>query len=78
MSRIRWAVLGVAVALLTGPSSTLPVAGREVPSLEGSWEVTAVQRAGESDPHQVGAQLTFAGNNVKFQPKVEQFVDGTS
>ena len=79
MSRIRLAVLGVAVALLIGcRSSNQPADGGEAISLEGSWEVTSVQRDGEPDPFQVGAQMTFTGNEVKFLPKTVQFVDGTS
>jgi hypothetical protein len=37
-----------------------------------------VQRDEEPDLLQVGAQMTFTGNEVKFQPKAVQFVDGTS
>jgi hypothetical protein len=77
MSRNRFAVLGVAVALLVGCGSSTPDSG-EAESLRGSWEVTSVQRDGEPDLLQVGAQMTFTGNEVKFQPKAVQFVDGTS
>jgi hypothetical protein len=79
MSRIQLAVLGVAVALLIGcRSSNQPADGREAESLQGSWEVTSVQRDREPDWLQVGAQMIFTGNEVKFQPKAVQFVDGTS
>src|SRR5262249_11754005 len=79
MSRNRLAVLGVTVALLIGwGSSTHPTDGGEAEFLQGSWEVTSVQRDGEPDPLQVGAQMTFTSNEVKFQPKAVQFVDGTS
>ena len=77
MSRIRLAVLGVAVALLTGSMSTYQRAD-VAESLEGSWEVSLVQRDGEPDSLQVGAQMTFTGNKVTFRPKAVQFVDGTS
>jgi len=77
MSRNRSAVLGVVVALLVGCRSSTPDGG-EAESLQGSWEVTSVQRDGEPDPLQVGAQLTFTGNEVAFQPKAVQFLDGTS
>ena len=46
--------------------------------LEGTWEVTSVQRDGEPDPLQVGAQVAFTVNAVAFQPKVVQILDGTS
>ena len=77
MSRNRLAVLGVAVTLLVGCKSSTPDGG-EPESLQGSWEVTSVQRDGEPDLLQVGAQMTFTGNEVKFHPKAAQFVDGTS
>ena len=79
MSRIRLVVLGVAVALLTGSMNTYqPTDGGEAESLEGSWEVTSVQRDGEPDSLQVGAQMIFTGIEATFQPKAVQFVDGTS
>jgi hypothetical protein len=75
------------VALLVGcRSSNQPAAGGEAESLDGSWEaesldgsweVTSVQRDGEPDLLQVGARLTFTGNEVHFQPKTVQFADGT-
>ena len=81
MCRFRLAVLGVAVALLMGcRSSNPPAPGREAEaeSLEGSWEVTSVQRGGEPDLLQVGARLTFTAHEVQFQPKAVQIADGTS
>ena len=80
MSRIRLAVLGIAVGLLIGcRSGNQPADGGDAESLEGSsWEVTSVQRDREPDWLQVGAQMIFTGNEVKFQPKAVQFVDGTS
>jgi len=79
MSRIPLAVLGVAVALLIGcRSGNQPADGGEAESLKGSWEVTSVQRDGEPDLLQVGAQMTFTGDEVKFQPKAVQIADGTS
>ena len=79
MSPIRLAILGVAVALLAGCRSSHPPAdGGQAERLEGTWEVSSVQRDGEPDPLQVGAQLTFTGNEVAFQPKAVQFLDGTS
>ena len=78
MSRIRLAVLGVAVALLVGcRGSRQPADGGEAECLEGSWEVASVQRDGEPDPLQVGARMSFTSNKVKFQPKAVQFADGT-
>ena len=79
MSRMRLAVLGVAVASLTWcRSGDQPTDGRETERLQGSWEVISVQRDGDQDPMQVGAQMTFTGNEVTFQPKAAQFVDGIS
>jgi len=77
VSRNRLAVLGVAVALLVGCRSSTPDGGQSE-SLQGSWEVASVQRDGEPDLLQVGAQMTFTGKKVKFQPKAVQFIDGTS
>ena len=78
MSRIQLVVLGVALVLLIGCRSSNPPAGEaEAEPLEGSWEVTSVQRDGEPDLLQVGARLTFTGNEVQFQPKAVQFADGT-
>ena len=79
MSAIRLAILGVAVALLAGcRSSNQPAAGGQAERLEGSWEVTSVQRDGEPDPLQIGAQMVFTVNEVAFQPKAVQILDGTS
>ena len=79
MSRIRLAVLGAAVALLIGcRGSNQPTEGTQAEFLQGIWEVTSVQRDGEPDPLQIGAQLHFTGDEVRFQPKVVQFVDGMS
>jgi hypothetical protein len=79
ISRFRLAVLGVAVALLIGcRGSNQPAEGRQADFLQGIWEVTSVQRDGEPDPLQIGAQLHFTGDEVRFQPKVVQFVDGMS
>jgi len=79
MFRIRWAIVGVAMALQAGcGSNNQPAEGGGVDRLEGSWEVTMVQRDGEADPLQLGAQMTFTGNAVTFQPKAMQVVDYTS
>jgi hypothetical protein len=77
MSRLWLAILGVAVLIGCRSSDQTADLG-EAPSLEGSWEVTSVQRDRELDPLQVGAQMIFTGNEVKFEPKAVQFVDGTS
>jgi hypothetical protein len=78
MSGIRWAILGAAVALLAGRSGDRLTADGQAGPLEGLWVVISVQREGEFDPLQVGAQMTFTGNQVTFQPKVVQRVDGPS
>jgi hypothetical protein len=79
MSRIRWAVLGVAAALLTGClGSSPPAAVGHVDPLEGAWEVTWVLRDGEPDPLPVGGRMTFAGGEVTFQAKAVRSVDWAS
>ena len=40
--------------------------------LDGTWEIISVHRDGEADPVQVGALLTFANGEVRFQPKIRQ------
>ena len=77
MSRIWSAIVGVAL-LIGCRSSDQAAALGEAPSVEGSWEVTSVQRDGELDPVQVGARMTFTGDEVKFAPKAVQIDDGTS
>jgi hypothetical protein len=78
MPHIRWAALGLALALLAArdQDSTLfhgQSPARPVPSeIEGIWEVVSVHRNGEADPVQVGAHLTFANGKVTFLPKVKQ------
>ena len=73
----RMVLAGLAGCFFLAPA-LLEVGGIGSPKLEGSWEVTSVQRDGEADPMQIGARLTFTGNEVKFQPTVLDFVDGTS
>jgi len=41
--------------------------------LDGTWEILSVHRDGVLDPVQVGAKLTFANEEVKFQPNVREF-----
>ena len=38
-------------------------------ALHGTWEVLDVRRSGIADATQVGASLTFAGNEVSLQRK---------
>lgn len=79
MAQFRFAVLGIAVAFLIGCARCHPQADDgEAESLEGSWEVTSVQRDGEPELLEAGALLTFTGNEVKFQPKTPQFTDWAS
>lgn len=79
MYRIRSAILGFAVALLMGSmGSDQPVPDKKAESLEGTWEITSVQRDGEADSTQVGSLLTFTRTEVAFQPKVVLIDDGTS
>jgi hypothetical protein len=84
MPLIRWTALGVALALLGGSDQDTS-RHREPPTLvphsdlDGTWEILSVQRNAEADPVQVGAHLTFANGEVKFQPNVRQIInDGTS
>ena len=79
MCRIRFVILGIALALQSGSTNShLADDGATRDSLEGDWEIVSVQRDGRPDALQVGARITFTGHEVTFQPKVEQFVDGTS
>ena len=75
MSRIRLAILAVAVALLAGcRSSSQPADGGSAESLEGSWEVTSVQRDGETDPLQVGGAVGLHGQrgNVPAEGRADR------
>jgi hypothetical protein len=72
-SRLLFAGLAGCICLAPAPTAKL-----EAKRLEGSWEITSVQRDGEPDRLQIGARLIFAGNEVKFLPKAREFVDGTS
>jgi hypothetical protein len=77
MHRLRLASLGFLTAVLAGCfASNQPPANREAERLEGTWEITSVQRNGEAESRQIGAPLTFAGDKVKFQPKEIEFTDG--
>ena len=77
MRFIYWPVFGVACALLVGCDEEKN-AYREPPTmvaqsnLDGTWEILSVHRDGEADPVQVGALLTFANGEVRFQPKIRQ------
>jgi hypothetical protein len=70
--------LGLAAATLaagaTGEAYTRPDRDR----VQGTWEVLSVHRDGVADPAQVGALVTFAGDQVTFTPRVVQIFDGTS
>jgi hypothetical protein len=75
MPPIRLAILAALAVLLAGGTSSNQ--GAQAERFEGSWEITSVQRDGEPDPLQVGAQMTFTVNEVAFQPKAVQINDGT-
>jgi hypothetical protein len=75
MQLLRWTIAGIALALIGGcdeashrqiPTTTA------IPQLDGTWEIISVHRDGEADPVQVGALLTFANGEVRFQPKIRQ------
>jgi len=74
MRFIRWTIAGIALAFICGSDQTshrhLPTTA--IPQLDGTWEILSVHRDGEADPVQVGALLTFANGEVKFQPKIRQ------
>ena len=73
MPRFPLAALGFTLTLLVGcmnRDSTTAILDPDV--LAGAWEITSVQRDGEPDPLQVGARLTFTGNEVKFQPNAAE------
>lgn len=78
MAPSRWAMMGVVAAFLAAcfshdVSGTAPDPTR----LQGTWEVVSVERDGQPDPVQVGAHLTFAGNEVAFQARAPEIFDGT-
>jgi hypothetical protein len=80
MRLIRWTVVAVAVAILGVIDQDTSRAFRWRPptmvphsELDGAWEILSVHRDGEADPVQIGAYLTFANGEVKFQPNVRQF-----
>lgn len=78
MPHIRWAALGLAVALLAArdQDSTRIFRGNPAASaIEGTWEIVSVHRDGEADPVQVGAHLIFDNAQVTFQPNARQFND---
>jgi hypothetical protein len=76
MSFVRWAVTGVALALLAGSSgdtdSNIFRRPSEPATLDGTWVIVSVRRDGQADPTQVGARLTFANGKIGFRPKVRQ------
>ncbi len=79
MPRIPLTALGFTLALLAGCTNRDSTTAALYPDvLAGAWEVTSVQRDGEPDPLQVGARLTFTGNEVKFQPNAAEPVVGIS
>ena len=79
MSKSWFAVLGFSAFILaviwvarSVPPSPQQGHSPSLPCLEGSWEVTSVQRDGEHDPGQFGSRLTFAGDKVTSEPKKVQ------
>lgn len=74
MQLIRWTIAGIALALIVGSyqASRHQIPTTAIPELDGTWEIISVHRDGEADPVQVGALLTFANGEVKFQPKNRQ------
>jgi hypothetical protein len=79
MLRIRWAALLLVAALLAGKGGgDRSALNSDWKSLQGTWTIQSVQRDGEPDPLQVGAHMTFAGDEVTFQQQVVQIADGTS
>jgi len=79
MLRIRWAAPVLATALLAangdGDRSVLISDWNRI---QGRWTVLSVHRDGEYDALQVGAHMTFAGDEVAFKQQVAQIMDGTS
>jgi hypothetical protein len=80
MTRLRAAaVLLVVPLLLSSRRAEAPlVAPLEVQRLQGTWLIESVQRDGQPDPVQIGAQMTIQGNRVTFQPNVVQHVEAFS
>ena len=85
MTRFRSFGVGLGVVLFcTSAGEVQPVVRTGAEPLEGVWQVASVRQDGEPDPTQVGARLTFAGGEVRFQPappavgRVMKIDDGTS
>ncbi len=74
MQLLRWTIAGIALAFLCGSdqASRHQIPTTAIPELDGTWEIISVHRDGNADPVQVGALLTFANGEVKFQPKNRQ------
>jgi hypothetical protein len=74
MQLIRWTIAGVALSLIGGCdlANRHQIPTTAIPQLDGTWEVISVHRDGKADPVQIGALLTFADGEVKFQPKIPQ------
>jgi hypothetical protein len=60
--RATWPALAIPVLFLAGCGT------KNLPAdlLEGTWQVTAVEREGKGETAEVGAQLVFDGNEVRL------------
>lgn len=68
MTRIRIIAIVLASLLLAGKWGLDQFAWNSLSGpLEGTWEITSVQRGGSYDRMHVGSHLTFAGNAVTLQ-----------
>ena len=80
MRLVRWTLVGIALALISGSDQDTSRAFHRLSptivaqsELDGTWKILSVHRDGEADPVRVGAHLTFANGEVKFWPNVWQF-----
>jgi hypothetical protein len=68
MTRARFTSITLFAILLAGKCSIdYVVAGLEALPLQGSWQITSVQREGVADPSHVGSHLKFDGNKLTLQ-----------
>jgi hypothetical protein len=68
MRHTCYAILVLLAAALAGTwAGNQEVLAPEGRKLQGTWEVTSVEKNGQPDPTQVGSRLTFSGRRVIFQ-----------
>jgi hypothetical protein len=68
MTRTRITAVVLVAAILACKWSLDKSAGHPIAGpLEGTWEITSVEREGVADRSQIGSHLTFTGSKVTLQ-----------